>query len=118
MTPPALHEIDPSIFDGMAPPREFVESCYCAQDLMERLNIDDASTFWLAYREGRIPRGVTLPSDPPMTCWDRAIIEKWIECGCPRDPVHQAHEHLVLQRLLDCVRAQLSAHPPTLAERN
>ena len=82
-------------------------------DVTEKLRL---GTF-LAYREGRIPRGVSLPTNPPMICWDRETVEVWIQHGCPRDPWHAAHEKIVLQRLLDCVRQQLSSHPPTLVER-
>jgi len=114
----ALHDVDPALIDGMRPPQAFIDSCYSPEELMERLGLTDVSAFWWAYREGRIPRGVSLPCDPPMLCWDRRLIEEWIAAGSPRDMVHQAHEHNILTRLLDCVRDTLSANPPTAAERN
>lgn len=114
----ALHNVDPALIDGMTPPTSFIESCYSPQELMERVGLTNEQAFWWAYREGRLPRGVSLPCDPPMLCWDRRLIEEWIAAGSPRDEVHAAHEHVVLSRLLDTVRDTLSAFPPTASERN
>lgn len=115
-----LHEIDPTIIDaatGGAVPDDFIQATYCAPELADRLSIE-LDQLWLMVRDGRIPRPVTLPTNPPISAWDIGIIDEWIAAGCPPDMIHVAHQQIVYRRLVDCVRNALSPHPPTITERN
>lgn len=115
-----LHEIAPEVIDnalGGAVPDDFIQATYCAPELAERLGVE-LDELWLMVRDGRIPRPVTLPTNPPISAWDIGIIDEWVKANCPPDMIHVAHQQIVFKRLVDCVRSTLSAHPPTVHERN
>lgn len=118
MQTPSLDQIAPELYDGMSPPASFAETCYDYKQMMDVLGIEDDLEFWERYRNGEILPGVALPTNVPFLCWDRGIVDKWLELGRPVDPAFWAHRMLVLTRLVDCVRATLSQFPPTKSESN
>lgn len=108
----SIHDLDPAQIDGMALPESFTSTVFSPGELMRRLGVADVSEFWLAYRAGRIPPAVWLPTDPPIACWDIELVECWIKAGCPVEPSVLAHNLLVIPRLLDCVENAITTTKP------
>jgi hypothetical protein len=113
-----LYEVDPSLIEGKPLPLSFTATVYSPGALMRRLGIDDESTFWLHYRAGMLPHGVWLPTDPPIVCWDRELIENWIAAGRPIPEQIVMHNYVVLSRLMQDVEDTLPARPLTQTEVN
>lgn len=116
-TQPELHDISPELVEGMVTPQSFIEQNYCPQELADELGVT-IDELWLGVREGLIPRGVWLPVNPPMPCWDAQFISEWIHAGKPPCELHMAHQKIVFTKLIAAVRGSLSAFPPTVTERN
>lgn len=95
---------------------------YSPADLLELLGFDryddPAERFWTAYKSGRIPLGVMLPTTQPMMCWDRGVIHEWIAAGMPPTPGIEDHEAKVYAALFQAVEGTLPARPTTTEESN
>ena len=115
---PKLSTIDLSILEGRPLPERFKQTVYCAQQVMAICGYEDVSTFWLDYRTGLIPPAVWLPVEPNTPCWDKQLIDEWLECGKPVAKHIILHQDRIFRRLVAILESELPDRPPLAIERN
>lgn len=107
------------LHEPMSIPEQFIEQHYCQEHVMRAMEWDEP-TFWAAYVNGGVPRGVNLMPlvGVPLIVWPKRILDEWFTQGCPQEPGAAELLNEVLQSLKAACESEGVIFPDKAAEMN